>query len=213
MKRVLFLIIISALLLQGCAKVYYTADSRALAGGHKIIAVVPPKVLILPRKPVDLTLLSEQQKIESASFQKEVYSWLLKRKMDGRITVDIQDIETTNEILSKGGPLGVRTMAQATMCKELGVDAIVTSSFTMSKPMSEGAALALGLLIGVWGPTNEVDGTISIHDGATARMIFNYDHTLSSSFGSPGFIVEALLRRASRKMPYIIKPEPQSFAY
>ena len=35
------------------------------------------------------------------NFQREMYSWMLKRKMQGTISVDIQDVETTIAILSK----------------------------------------------------------------------------------------------------------------
>jgi hypothetical protein len=41
------------------------------------------------------------------------------------------------------------------MCQILGVDGILTSNYSLSKPMSEGAAIALGVIAGVWGPTNE----------------------------------------------------------
>jgi hypothetical protein len=33
-------------------------------------------------------------------------------------------------------------------------------------------------------------------------MIFNYNHKLSSSFGSPAALVDDLMRQASKKMPY-----------
>ena len=76
---------------------------RYLAGTHKIIAIIPPKVSIAARKKVDGNALIEQQKTESINFQREMYSWMLKRKMQGTIFVDIQDVETTNAKLSNAG--------------------------------------------------------------------------------------------------------------
>ncbi|MFZ0282728.1 MAG: hypothetical protein WAL29_13840, partial [Bacteroidales bacterium] len=71
-----------------------------------------------------------------------------------------------------------------------------------SKPMSEGAAIAVGLLVGAIGPTNEATASLSVHDAGTKKMIWNYDHKLSSSLGTPARLVDDLMRQASRKMPY-----------
>jgi hypothetical protein len=91
------------------------------------------------------------------------------------------------------------------MCSILGVDGIMTSNYSLTKPMSEGAAIAVGLLIGVWGATNETTASLSIHDQSTNKMIWNFDHKLSSSFGSPAALVDALMRQASKKMPYFTR--------
>jgi hypothetical protein len=90
------------------------------------------------------------------------------------------------------------------MCRILGVDGILTSNYSLSKPMSEGAAIALGVIAGVWGPTNEATVSLSIHDSGTNKMIWNYDHKLSSSLSTPAKLVDALMRQASKKMPYFI---------
>ena len=93
MKRSLLFLIAVTFLLQSCAKVFYTPDARTLASTQKIIAIVPPKVSIAVRKKVNAAALIEQQKTESINFQSEMYSWMLKRKMQGTIFVDIQDPE------------------------------------------------------------------------------------------------------------------------
>jgi hypothetical protein len=68
--------------------------------------------------------------------------------------------------------------------------------------MSEGAAIAAALLIDSWGATNQATVSLSIHDSGTKKMIWNYDHKLSSSLGTPAKLVDDLMREASRKMPY-----------
>lgn len=202
MKKIVISIITVTLILQSCAKVFYTPDSRQLAGSQKTIAIAPPKVSIAARKNVDGNALIEQQKTESLNFQREMYSWMLKRKMQGSISVEIQDVETTNAKLARMGIEDSKTLSPIELCNALGVDGIITSNYSLSKPMSEGAAVALGLLVGVWGATNEAVVSLSVHDKAAAKMIFNFDHKLSSSLGSPAGLVDALMRQASRKMPY-----------
>jgi hypothetical protein len=202
MKKSVFLLLMTAFILQSCAKIFYTPDARALAQNQKIIAIAPPKVSIAPRKNVDGTALIEQQKTESVNFQREMYSWLLKRKMQGNIFVEIQDVETTIALLSKAGANEGRVLTPDDMCRILGVDGILTSNYALTKPMSEGAAIAVGLIAGVWGPTNEATASLSIHDSGTRKMIWNYDHKLSSTLGTPARLVDDLMRQASRKMPY-----------
>ena len=131
-----------------------------------------------------------------------MYSWMLKRKMQGTVTVEIQDVETTIALLAKAGINDGKILTPIDMCQILGVDGIMTSNYSLSKPMSEGAAIAVALLVGVWGATNEATVSLSIHDFGTKKMIWNFDHKLSSSLGTPAGLVDALMRQASRKMPY-----------
>ena len=205
MKKSLILLFGVALLLQSCAKIFYTPDSRALAQNQKIIAIAPPRVSIAARKNVDGNAIIEQQKTESVNFQREMYSWMLKRKMQGSVAVEIQDVETTIALLNKAGINEGKTLTPMDMCQILGVDGIMTSNYSLTKPMSEGAAIAVGVLVGVWGPTNEATVSLSIHDYGTNKMIWNFDHKLSSSLGTPAKLVDALMRQASRKMPYFTK--------
>ena len=202
MKKSIFLLVAAALMLQSCAKIFYAPDARTLAMNQKIIAIAPPKVSIAARKNVDGAALIEQQKTESVNFQREMYSWMLKRKMQGTISVDIQDVETTIALLSKAGVNEGKIFTPDDMCRILGVDGILTSNYSLTKPMSEGAAIALGVIAGIWGPTNEATASLSIHDSGAKKMIWNYDHKLSSSLGTPAKLVDALMRQASRKMPY-----------
>jgi hypothetical protein len=185
-------------------QIFYTPDARPLAQNQKIIAIAPPKISIAPRKNVDGAALIEQQKTESVNIQREMYSWMLKRKMQGTIFVEIQDVETTIALLSEAGVNGGKVLTPNEMCQILEVDGILTSNYSLSKPMSEGAAIALGVIAGVWGPTNEANVSLSIHDSGTNKMIWNYDHKLSSSLSTPAKLVDALMRQASRKMPYFI---------
>jgi hypothetical protein len=204
MKKSIFVLVVAAFILQSCAKIFYAPDARPLAQNQRIIAIAPPKVSIAPRKNVDGAALIEQQKTESVNFQREMYSWMLKRKMQGTISVDIQDVETTIALLSKAGINEGKIFTPDDMCRILGVDGILTSNYSLTKPMSEGAAIALGVIAGVWGPTNEATVSLSIHDYSTKKMIWNFDHKLSSSLSTPSRLVDALMRQASRKMPYFI---------
>jgi len=198
------LIGLTVVLLSSCAKIFYSPDARTLANKQQTIAIIPSKISIAASRKVDAEAMKEQQKTESLNFQNEIYSWMLKRKMQGKITKEIQEIQTTNAKLKRAGyPENPLTTAE--LCEVLGVDGIMTSNFGLSKPMSDGAAIALGLLVGAWGSTNEVRATLSISDCENKKLIWNYEHKLSGGLGSsPSRIVDQLMRQASRKMPYVI---------
>jgi hypothetical protein len=197
---------VALLLVSSCAKVYYSPDAKTLTSAHKIIAIAPPKVSIAANKKIDAEAMREQQKTESANFQQEMYSWLLKRKMQGRFeAVEIQDVATTNAQLQKAGYFDGTVLTPNEMSNLLGVDAVLMSNYSLSKPLSDGAAVALGLLVGIWGATNETTVSLEIHDSASKKMIWNYNHKLSGSVGStPARLIDGLMRNASKKMPYSI---------
>jgi hypothetical protein len=88
------------------------------------------------------------------------------------------------------------------LSRVLNVDGVLTSNFSLSKPMSEGAAIAMAVLVGWWAPTNEAVASLSIHDSGSEKMIWNFDHKMSSSLSSAARLVDDLMREASRKMPY-----------
>ena len=72
--------------------------------------------------------------------------------------------------------------------------------------MSEGAGVAVGLLVGAWGNTNKVNTTINIHDGKSGDLLWKYDYEASGSVGSSTTrMVDALMKNASKKFPYTAK--------
>ena len=74
-----------------------------------------------------------------------MYSWMLKGKMRGKLSQEIQEIGTTNAKLKKAG-YPETPLTTAELCDVLGVDGIITSNYSLSKPISEGAAVAVALV-------------------------------------------------------------------
>jgi hypothetical protein len=202
--KYLSLIALAIILFSSCAKIYHSPDASTLAHSQKYIAIIPPTVSIAASKKIDADAMKEQQRTESINFQKEMYSWMLKRKMQGKISQEIQETETTNAKLKKAGyPENPLTTAE--LCEVLGVDGVMTSNYGLSKPMSDGAAVVVALFVGAWGSTNEVRVSLNISDCKNKKLIWNYDHKFSGGLGSsPSRLVDGLMRQASRKMPYMM---------
>jgi hypothetical protein len=187
---------------QSCAHIYLAPDGRKLAQKHKIIAILPPSVSIEASRKVDGESLKEQQKTESLNFQEEMYSWILKRKSKNKMDQEILDIATTNAKLKNAG-YPEKALSPFEMCEILNVDGVITSNFALSKPMSNGAAIAL-IFVGGFGSTNKVRVQLSINDCANKKLIWNFKHKYNGGLGSsPSSLIEDIMRQASKKTPYI----------
>jgi hypothetical protein len=69
--------------------------------------------------------------------------------------------------------------------------------------MSDGAAVAVGLLVGAWGATNQANITVNIHEADAGKLLWKYDYMAQgSTFSSTETVVDALMRNASKKFPY-----------
>jgi hypothetical protein len=199
----LTIIMLIAVLFSSCAKIYYSPDAYALAHNQKIIAIIPPTVSIVVKMKFNTETVKTQQKTASINFQNEMYSWMLKRKTQGKIFQEIQEIGTTNAKLRRAG-YPSNPLTNAELCEVLGVDGIMTSNYDLSKPMSDGAAVFEAFFVDSRSPTNEVHASLSISDYNSKKLIWNYDYKTSGSLGSsPAKLVDDLMREASKKMPYM----------
>lgn len=203
MKNYILPLLALVLIGTGCAKMYYSPDSYELAAEHKVFAIIPPRVSIAPSKKIDGAALIEQQKTEAISFQQEIHAWMLRRISQGRMTQQVQDLTTTNAILKRVGYEN-GTLTVEALCDSLGVDAILESHFALAKPMSDGGAIALAVLTGVYGSTNQVTASLYLKDCSEEKLIWSYNHKISAGLGStPASVVDQLMGQATRKMPYV----------
>ncbi|MBK8139574.1 MAG: hypothetical protein IPK57_00135 [Chitinophagaceae bacterium] len=142
------------------------------------------------------------------AIQDKMYSWFLRRSDKYQYTVTFQDVTRTNALLKQAG-IGYNDLAakdRTELAKLLGVDAVLQDRTSMDKPMSDGAAVAVGVIFGMWGSTNSVQTTINIHDGNTGNLLWKYDYQAQGSVGSSAEnLVNALMRNASKKFPYSVK--------
>ena len=206
LSAVLFL----ALLCTSCGpSIYLANDFRTYAPTHKMLAILPASVTIGMRPNQARNTTADQmrtiQQQTSLDFQSRIYAWLLRRKQRSQYTVDFQDVALTNSILRKANlnDSDMRTLSPQDLAKVLGVDAVLTTSVRTTKPMSDGAAVAVGLLVGAWGATNQANITVDIHEATGGKLLWKYDYVAAGSVGSsPESMVNALMRNASRKFPY-----------
>ena len=199
----LFLMVV---MLTACGPTIYKANNlESSKQTVKTLAILPFEVSIdgkrLPKGTTPETLNEMLQKT-GYDIQNNAYTWFLQRQKQYSIT--FQDVDKTNVLLRKAnlsyGDISLQDKAE--LCKILNVDAVISGKAVMSRPMSEGAAVALGVLVGSWGSTNRTTTSLAIHDTAS-NLLWKYDHEASGSIGSSAeSLSRDLLKNASKKFPY-----------
>lgn len=210
MKPVIIPVILSLIIINSCGpKIYKSNEFDDVTSKHKIVAILPADVTIMLRpnqsKKMSADELEKNRETTAYAIQDKMYSWFLRRSDKFKYTVKFQDVSKTISLLKDAGLTykDIRLNSKESMAKLLGVDAVISNITRMDKPMSEGVAVAVGILIGQWGSTNNVTTTINIHEAKQGDLIWKYDYVAQGSIGSsPDNLVNALMRNASRKFPY-----------
>lgn len=213
-KKVLFLLFIMlSLIVKAQTSLYENPEFDKIAENHKEIAIIPFETTVSLRKkqmakmtPEDLKRL---EKNEGKSIQVAMYSWFLKRKKRGKLkSIQIQDPKKTTALLNKKNVTqdNLNDYTPEELAQILGVDAIISGNYKTSKPMSEGASVALGLLVGFWGSTNSATVNMSVHNAVDGVLLWNYNKKVKGSIGSsPEDLINKLMRKASRRLSYTKK--------
>lgn len=213
MKNVVSLLVLLAISLTAISQtkeIYVNPNFKSLAGDHKTLAILPFKTIIKLRPKQMEKMTTEQfaqlQKDEGLAVQSSLQSYFLKRKEQHNLNVTFQDLMTTNALLAKNNVTqeNIDQFTPQEIAKILNVDGVISGILSSDKPMSDGASAAMGILVGYYGSTNSGKCTININDGDSGELLWKYEKTLSRSLGSDtNTIINAMMRKASRQLPYI----------
>lgn len=205
----LFLFVAIVLFLGACAPTIYVApEFDKVKSKHDIVAILPFDVQIgMKSLPKDVTqeMIREDEQKTGFSMQSHSYTYFLKELGKNKYTVKFQDIDKTNALLTKAGLKYVDTKSTAKdeLCKILGVDAVISGKLSMDKPMSDGSAIAVGLIFGYWGSTNKVNVSMTIHEHAKGNLLWKYDWVAEGGVGSNSEqLSKSLVKNVSKKFPY-----------
>ena len=206
-KFILFMCLSGSVLAQ--THLYENPKFDRIARSHKVIAIIPfdATVTLRPKQMKDITpeQLERMEEAEGEAIQSGMYSWFLKREKRGSLTVEMQSLASTNAKLKKAGVTidNYDEYEPIDLAKILEVDAVVMGTFETNKPMSEGASIALGALLGFWGSTNKAVINIFIYNAEDGELLVNYNKGVSGSIGSSTEdLINTLMRKASRRIAY-----------
>lgn len=198
-------LLFSAMFVSCGPTIYKSADLEGSKNKVKIVGVLPFVVSIDSRrlpKGVTVETLKESQQKTGYDMQNASYTWFLQRQE--KYTVTFQDVDRTNALLKKANITydNISLEDKGEICKLLGVDAVISGKATLSKPMSEGGAIAMTFLVGFGGATNKTSVTLVIHD-TKSSLLWKYDYEESGGIGSNSeSLTKGLMKNASKKFPY-----------
>jgi len=209
-KQILFIMLgLLAHSIYAQTNLYEHPDFDQIAKSHEVISIIPFKtsITLRPKQMKDITpeQLDRMEKAEGESIQSAMYSWFLKRKKRGTLSISVQNPATTNAKLKKSGITSenFENYTPSELADILEVDAIIMGTYETNKPMSEGASVALGFLIGFWGTTNSATINMSIYNAADGEILVNYNKKVRGSIGSDNDdLVNIIMRKASRRIAY-----------
>ena len=226
MKKIICMSLVAfsfSFILSGQTKGIYThPDFDSLTRDHKVIAILPFEVELRLRpkqmKKLEPEDLEKLEMAEGHAVQKALHSYFLKQKDSCKVS--FQDISTTTALLAGAGWTidSLRSKNNASICRQLQVDGIITGTVVTSKPMSNEAAAALHALDfvvavvsmgtvfgGVGAPTNTGNCMIKLYAAKSGELIWKYENKLSRGLGSDTqSVINAMMRKASKKFPYEI---------
>ena len=206
LSKLCIAVLFTATLLSSCGPtIYKSAELEGSKRQVRTVAILPFLVSIDSRrlpKGITIETLKESQQKTGYDIQNASYTWFLQRQ--NHYTVTFQDVDKTNALLKKANITydSISLQDKGEICKLLGVDAVISGKAILSKPMSEGGAIALTVLVGFGGATNKTSVALSIHN-TKSDLLWKYDYDESGGIGSNSErLTKALMKNASKKFPY-----------
>ncbi len=173
---------------------------------HKVVAILPFEAAITYKRPpknYDSSANKNEEINIAKNLQQSMYTYLL-RKSD-KYSVSFQDVDRTNALLkSKGIYNKLDEVTQDSICKILGVDAVIKCRYSYEKTASESGAIAKTILFGnMGGKTGSGALTMQVYNGKDGDLLWRFykamdDNVMSSS----DELMERMMRKVSRNFPY-----------
>lgn len=191
---------------EGSKQVFTSPKLQTEIMKHKKVAILPFAATIsykkLP-KNFDKAANEQDQNNLAVSMQQGMYTYLLRKSAD--YTVTFQDVERTNALLKQKGLYDkLNEVTQDSLCKVLGVDAVVKCAFAYERTGSEGGAIAKTVLLGpAFGKTASGSLTLQIYNGTDGELLWRFYKEMNEDVtSSANQVMERMMRKVARNFPY-----------
>ncbi|GAC1594887.1 MAG: hypothetical protein NVS3B19_17510 [Ginsengibacter sp.] len=192
---------------EGAKQIYNSPNLKEQIALHKIVAIIPFDASVTYKripKNYDSSANKNEERSLSKSLQQSMYTYLL-RKSD-KYSVSFQDVDKTNAILKSKGIIDkLDEITSDSLCKYLGVDAVVKCRYTYEKTASEAGAIAKAILLGsaLGGKTGAGSLTMQIYNAKAGELLWRFYKVMDDSIlSSTEVLMERMMRKVSRNFPY-----------
>jgi hypothetical protein len=180
---------------EGSKQVFTSPKLQAEIFKHKKVAILPFNATISYKK--------QDQNNLAGAMQQGMYTYLLRKADD--YTVSFQDVERTNALLKQKGLYDkLNEVTHDSICKALGVDAVVKCAFTYERTSSEGGAIVKAVLLGsAFGKTASGSLTMQIYNGSDGELLWRFYKEMNEDvISSANHVMERMMRKVARNFPY-----------
>lgn len=189
------------------AKQTYSAPAlKSEIAKQKSVAILPFDVAItykrVPRHYDASATKSEEESLKT-DLQSSMFTYLL-RKAD-KYSVTFQDPTRTDALLkSKGIYDKLDVLTQDSICRILGVDAVIKSNYQYEKTASESGAIVKTVLFGGMGSkTGSGALTLQIYNGADGNLLWRFYKAMNDDvMSSSDQLITRMMKKVSRNFPY-----------
>ena len=187
-------------------QIFEYPNLKSLISTAKKVAILPFNVSIsyekMP-KGMSLDQIKDNEKAESIQMQQAMYTYLVLKS--DNYSVSFQEVDRTNYLLKKSGVFeNLDNILSDSLCRILGVDAIIKSNWAYANTGSEAATIASMVLVHVpimvRGSGRFVMQINSAKDGETVWRMSK--EMTESAFSSANALMEQMMRKVGRVFPF-----------
>lgn len=190
---------------QASKQIFEGPNLKTLVKKAEKVAILPFSVNISYKKMpkgMDAATIEKDEQDERIGMQQGMYTFLLRKSKDYSVT--FQDVDRTNSILKRAGIFNDYDAITAdSLCKLLGVDAIIKSSWSYTKTGSEAGAIASALLLGMSKSTASGQLIMQVYSGFDGELAWRMAKEMNeSAFSSANELMERMMRKVGRNFPF-----------
>ena len=191
---------------EGSKQTFSSPNLKEEIEKHKVVAILPFETAITYKRPpkhYDSSANKNEEINIGKNLQQSMYTFLL-RKAD-KYSVGFQDVDRTNALLkSKGVYDKIDELTQDSICKILGVDAVIKCRYSYEKTASEGGAIAKTILFGsMGGKTGSGALTMQVYNGRDGELLWRFYKAMDDNvMSSTDALMERMMRKVARNFPY-----------
>jgi hypothetical protein len=192
--------------LETAKQTYSAPNLKTEIQKHKTVAILPFDVSITYKrvpKHYDSSATKNEELSLTTNLQSSMFTYLL-RKAD-KYSVTFQDPTRTNALLkAKGLYNQLDLLTQDSVCKILGVDAVLKSNYDYEKTASEAGAIAKTVLFGGMGSkTGSGALTLQIYNGSDGNLLWRFYKAMNDDvMSSTDQLITRMMKKVSRNFPY-----------
>ena len=189
---------------------YLHPEFDSIIADHRTIAILPFDVTInlrpLEEKYMKPGGLESLQKYEGLAIQKALDAYLFKQKLKKEFKIEVQDTDSTNRLLREKGWTRDSLIQKSSdvVCAHLGVDAVISGTFTVNRPVSKDVSKAFMIATGGF-HLNTISGDciFYVHNGGKGELLWRYKKRFAyGPTTNPDQMINLIMKGAARKLPY-----------